>query len=58
MRKIFSKWIDRYFSDEEALLLFVLLAGSLVVILTLGQALAPVFAGIILAFLMQGASTA
>ncbi|WP_286238976.1 AI-2E family transporter [Neptuniibacter halophilus] len=54
MRKIFSKWIDRYFSDEEALLLFVLLAGSLVVILTLGQALAPVFAGIILAFLMQG----
>lgn len=54
MRKIFSKWIDRYFSDEEALLLFVLLAASLVVILTLGQALAPVFAGIILAFLMQG----
>ncbi len=54
MRKIFSKWIDRYFSDEEALLLFILLAGSLVVILTLGQTLAPVFAGIILAFLMQG----
>lgn len=54
MRKIFSKWIDRYFSDEEALLLFFLLAGSLVIILTLGKALAPVFAGIILAFLMQG----
>ncbi|MGH1462528.1 MAG: AI-2E family transporter [Neptuniibacter sp.] len=54
MRKIFSKWIDRYFSDEEALLLFVLLAGALVIILTLGKALAPVFAGIILAFLMQG----
>ncbi len=27
MRKIFSKWIDRYFSDEEALFLFLLLAG-------------------------------
>lgn len=54
MRKIFSKWIDRYFSDEEALLLFVLLGTSLVIILTLGQTLAPVFAGIILAFLMQG----
>ncbi|MCP4597333.1 AI-2E family transporter [Neptuniibacter sp.] len=54
MRKIFSKWIERYFSDEEALLLFVLLAAALLVILTLGQALAPVFAGIILAFLMQG----
>ncbi|MFW1678230.1 AI-2E family transporter [Pontibacter sp. JAM-7] len=54
MRKIFSKWIERYFSDEEALLLFLLLAGALVVIITLGQTLAPVFAGIILAFLMQG----
>jgi putative permease len=54
MRQIFSKWIERYFSDEEALLLFVLLGASLIVILTLGQALAPVFAGIILAFLMQG----
>jgi putative permease len=54
MRKIFSKWIDRYFSDEEALLLFVLLGGALLIILTLGKALAPVFAGIILAFLMQG----
>lgn len=54
MRKIFSKWIERYFSDEEALLLFVLLGASLAIILTLGQALAPVFAGIILAFLMQG----
>ncbi len=54
MRKIFSKWIERYFSDEEALLLFVLLAAALLIILTLGQALAPVFAGIILAFLMQG----
>lgn len=55
MRKILSKWIERYFSDEEALLLFLLLGVSLVVIITMGQALAPVFASIILAFLMQGA---
>ncbi len=55
MRKILSKWIERYFSDEEALLLFVLLAGALAVILTIGQMLTPVFAGLILAFLMQGA---
>lgn len=54
MRKILSKWIDDYFSDEEALLLFILLAVGLAIILTLGQTLAPVFAGIILAFLMQG----
>ncbi|MCV6590868.1 MAG: AI-2E family transporter [Marinobacterium sp.] len=55
MREIFRKWIDRYFSDEEALVLFLLLAGALAVILTMGQTLTPVFAGIILAFLMQGA---
>lgn len=54
MRKIFSKWIDRYFSDEEALFLFLLLAGSLFIILFLGQPLAPVIASVILAFLMQG----
>lgn len=55
MHRIFSKWIDRYFSDEEAVLLFVLLGGALLIILTLGQTLTPVFAGLILAFLMQGA---
>ncbi|GGO80656.1 AI-2E family transporter [Marinobacterium nitratireducens] len=54
MRKIFGKWIDQYFSDEEAILLALLLALGLAVILMLGQPLGPVFAGIILAFLMQG----
>ncbi len=55
MREIFSKWIERYFSDEEALLFFLLLGIALLVILTLGQTLAPVFAGVIFAFLMDGA---
>lgn len=54
MRKILSKWVDRYFSDEEALYLFVLMLGGLAVIFWLGAPLAPVFASIILAFLMQG----
>ncbi|GAA0686733.1 AI-2E family transporter [Marinobacterium maritimum] len=54
MRKIFSKWIDRYFSDEEALFLFLLLGGALAAIWMLGQPLAPVIASVILAFLMQG----
>ncbi|MBY4677827.1 AI-2E family transporter [Marinobacterium arenosum] len=55
MKEIIRKWIESYFSDEEALLLFLLLAVALVIILTMGQTLTPVFAGIILAFLMQGA---
>jgi putative permease len=54
MRKIFNKWIDRYFSDEEALFLFLLLAVGLAVVVFLGAPLAPVFASLIIAFLMQG----
>lgn len=54
MRAIISKWIERYFSDEEALFLFLLIGAFLLIILTLGKPLAPVFAGLILAFLMQG----
>lgn len=55
MQKIFSKWMARYFSNEEALLLFLLLVVAGIVIVYLGGALAPVFAGVILAFMMQGA---
>ncbi|WP_024460574.1 AI-2E family transporter [Marinimicrobium sp. LS-A18] len=54
MLKIIRRWIDRYFSDEEAVLLLVLLAVGLVVILTLGAVLAPMIASLIIAFLMQG----
>lgn len=54
MFKVFNSWIDRYFSDEEAILLFVFLAVALVIILTMGGMLAPLIAGVILAFLMQG----
>ncbi|SEG01351.1 AI-2E family transporter [Marinobacterium lutimaris] len=57
MRKILNKWIDQYFSDEEALFLFLLLLGGLAVIIFLGAPLAPVFASLIIAFLMQGLVT-
>lgn len=55
MRKILNKWIDRYFSDEEAIFLFVLMLAGAAVILLMGGVLIPVFASIILAFLFQGA---
>ena len=57
MLKVLNGWVERYFSDEEALLLFVFLVVALVVVLTLGAMLAPVFAGIVIAFLMQGMVT-
>lgn len=54
MLKIFRNWLDRYFSNEEALLLLLLLVAGLFVVLTIGQVLAPMMASIVIAFLMQG----
>ncbi|MBV1881005.1 MAG: AI-2E family transporter [Pseudomonadales bacterium] len=49
-----KNWYQRYFSDNEAIVLFILLVSSFVIIMTMGQVLTPVFAAIILAYLMQG----
>ncbi|MCY1418170.1 sporulation integral membrane protein YtvI [compost metagenome] len=54
MFKVLRNWIERYFSDEEAVVLAVLLVLAFAVVLTLGGMLAPVLAGMVLAFLMQG----
>lgn len=54
MLNIFNAWINRYFSNEEAVLLAVLIIFFLFVFVTMGAVLAPMFAGIIIAFLMQG----
>lgn len=54
MFKVLRDWVQRYFSDEEAVVLAVLLVLAFTVILTLGGMLAPVLAGLVLAFLMQG----
>ena len=54
MIKVFKSWFERYFSNEEAMILFLLLVGVFAVILTMGGILGPVFVGIVLAFLMQG----
>lgn len=54
MLTILRSWIARYFSDEEAVLLLVLLGVGLLIVLTMGDILAPMIASIIIAFLMQG----
>lgn len=54
MLKVFGNWIERYFSDEEAILLFVFLLVALLIVLFMGSMLAPVFGSIIIAFLLQG----
>ena len=50
----FRNWIDRYFSDDAALTLGVVLIASVIILMTLGRLLAPVLAGFVLAYLLQG----
>jgi len=52
--KVLRNWMDRYLSDEEAILFALLLIGFFALIIWLGQPLAPVFTAVILAFIMQG----
>ncbi len=55
MLNIFRGWLHRYLSDYEAVVLLVILLFGFAVILTMGNMLAPAFAALVLAFLMQGA---
>ena len=54
MIKIFRKWMNRYFADQEAVLVVVLLVAAVVVLMTMGNILAPMIASIVIAFLMEG----
>lgn len=54
MFRIFHSWFDRYFGDEEAVILAILLVMSLLIVVTMGVILAPMIASLIIAFLMQG----
>ncbi|WP_372875348.1 AI-2E family transporter [Pseudomonas sp.] len=54
MIKVLRDWMHRYFSDEQAVVLAVLLVLGFASVLTLGGMLAPVLTGLVLAFLMQG----
>ena len=56
MLQIFRKWYKRYLSEEESVLLLVLLTVSVILLVTIGDILAPVLAAIVLAYLAQGLS--
>jgi putative permease len=57
MLEIFKKWYKRYLFEEESVLLLVLLTLSVILLMTIGNILAPVLAAIVLAYLAQGLST-
>ena len=53
MKKLFLEWIKRYLSDPQVIILGLLLILGFVTILLLGKMLLPVFAGIVIAFLLD-----
>lgn len=52
--EIIGSWINRHFSNEEAIYLVVFLVVGFALLFTFGGMLAPVLTGLVLAFLLQG----
>jgi len=53
MLQIIERWFHRYFSDPEAILLFFILVIGFSLIIFFGGILAPVLAGIAIAYLLE-----
>ena len=51
---IFQDWFKRHFTDPEIIILFALLVLSTVVMVTMGQTLAPILASVFIAYLLDG----
>ncbi|CAO1667808.1 AI-2E family transporter [Halomonas sp. NYA30] len=58
LRTILKSWVERYFSDEEALILLVVLVAGFAAIILFGRMLAPFFTALVIAFLLQGVVSA
>ena len=54
MFEYINSWYRRYFTDPQAALLVVLLVVAFAIVFTMGQMLAPFFAAIIIAYLLEG----
>jgi putative permease len=54
MVRILRGLAHKYFSDDEAVILFLLLLAGVLTIIFLGAMLAPVIASVIIAFILQG----
>jgi putative permease len=54
MLKMFRDWFDQRFSDPQIVILWVLLITGFLLIFLLGNMLKPVFAGLVIAYLLEG----
>ncbi|NWN82059.1 MAG: AI-2E family transporter [Halomonas sp.] len=55
LRAVLKGWVDHYLSDEEAVILLVMLVLGFAVVIFLGRMLAPFLTALVIAFLLQGA---
>ena len=54
MKKLLNDFLDRYFHDEESIILVFLIGAVLLIFLLFGGMLAPLITAVIIAYLMQG----
>ncbi len=54
MLDVLKDWYHRHFSDPQAIILLLVIVGSLAVVLLLGDILAPVLVALISAYLLEG----
>ena len=52
--EVIGGWINRYFSNEEAIFLVVTILAAWLIVITLGTVLAPILTGLAFAFLLDG----
>ncbi|HEB98696.1 MAG TPA: AI-2E family transporter [Thiotrichales bacterium] len=51
---IVRRWFDRYLSDPQVVILSLLLISGFVLVVTMGNMLAPVLAAVVIAYLLEG----
>jgi len=54
MLDIFNRWFQRHFSDPQVIFLVVFLILSFSIVISFNDTLAPVFAAIVIAYLLEG----
>lgn len=54
MFHVLKRWLDQIFFEEESIILLLIMVTGLVLVITLGNVLAPFIISAILAFMMQG----
>ncbi|MCN4144321.1 MAG: AI-2E family transporter [Thiohalomonas sp.] len=54
MLDLFNRWFQRHFSDPQVIFLVVFLILSFTIVLVFNDTLAPVFAAIVIAYLLEG----